>query len=108
MTVLTSIETEDLRGIDIAQSVEERVLSLAQLSHKLGLDGVVCSAQETGGCGNLADFCLVTPYSFRASSTDDQRRVLSPECLASGSDYLVIGRPITQHPEPPNLRVNLP
>lgn len=104
VTVLTSIMKEDLRGMHIPQSPEERVLSLARLTQRAGLDGVVCSAKEAAmlkqHCGQ--DFCLVTP-GIRPDNfaIDDQRRVVTPQqALANGSDYIVIGRPITQSTEP--------
>lgn len=105
VTVLTSMELEDLRevGVDVASPLDQ-VLRLARLSRDCGLDGVVCSAQEAPmlrqDLGN--DFCLVTP-GIRPVGADkgDQRRVVTPsEAMSLGSDYLVIGRPITQNPNP--------
>ena len=80
------------------------VRRLAKLAQASGLDGVVCSAQEAamlrGECGK--DFCLVTPGIRPASaSKDDQQRVMTPSrAIEAGSDYLVIGRPITQAADP--------
>jgi orotidine-5'-phosphate decarboxylase len=77
---------------------------LAVLAKSVGLDGVVCSGQEAASlrsaCGR--DFCLVTPgIRPAAAGADDQRRVMTPrDALAAGSDYLVIGRPITQAADP--------
>ena len=82
----------------------EQVLHLADLSHKSGLDGVVCSAQEARALSERhgPDFCLVTPGIRPAdSAADDQRRTLTPqEAIAAGSHYLVIGRPITRAADP--------
>ncbi len=88
----------------MTRSPVEKVMHLAQLSQKCGLDGVVCSAQEAevlkASLG--ADFKLVTPgIRLAASVADDQRRIVSPaDAVALGSDYLVIGRPITQSENP--------
>lgn len=104
VTVLTSMEQSDLLGVGIQSSPEEQVIKLASLTHRCGLDGIVCSAQEAPMMrthfGN--DFCLVTPGIRLASSpTDDQRRTLTPAAaIEAGSSYLVIGRPITQAPDP--------
>ncbi len=104
VTVLTSMTAEDLKGIGLDVSSEEQVLRLANLAKKTGLDGVVCSAREAkmlkAEVGQ--DFCLVTPGIRPAgASADDQRRIVTPQdALAHGSDYLVIGRPITKAPNP--------
>lgn len=104
VTVLTSMEAADLHAVGIDCSPEEQVLKLARLTHKSGLDGIVCSAQEAklmrNEFGN--DFCLVTPgIRLESSPADDQRRTLTPAAaIAAGSSYLVIGRPITQSVDP--------
>ncbi|WP_318511406.1 orotidine-5'-phosphate decarboxylase [Photobacterium leiognathi] len=104
VTVLTSMEESDLAGIGINQEPQQQVLNLASLAKNSGLDGVVCSAQEASILkGNLGqNFKLVTP-GIRpvGSEAGDQRRVMTPvEAIAAGSDYLVIGRPITQAADP--------
>ncbi|WP_318480063.1 orotidine-5'-phosphate decarboxylase [Photobacterium leiognathi] len=104
VTVLTSMEASDLAGIGINQEPQQQVLNLASLAKNSGLDGVVCSAQEASILkGNLGkNFKLVTP-GIRpvGSEAGDQRRVMTPvEAIAAGSDYLVIGRPITQAAAP--------
>ncbi len=104
VTVLTSMEASDLAGIGINQEPQQQVLNLASLAKNSGLDGVVCSAQEASILkGNLGqNFKLVTP-GIRpvGSEADDQRRVMTPvEAIAAGSDYLVIGRPITHAADP--------
>ncbi|HIF9056460.1 TPA: orotidine-5'-phosphate decarboxylase [Photobacterium damselae] len=100
VTVLTSMESSDLAGIGISRSPQEQVMNLATLTKNSGLDGVVCSAQEASLLkSNLGqEFKLVTPGIRPAgSAAGDQRRVMTPvEAIAAGSDYLVIGRPITQ------------
>ena len=104
VTVLTSMTDEDLAQVGILRSSAEQVLALARLTRDAGLDGVVCSAQEASllkaELGH--DFKLITP-GIRPAGSDagDQRRIMTPEqALAAGSDYLVIGRPITQASDP--------
>lgn len=104
VTVLTSMEDLDLLLIGINASPMEQVLRLAHLTQRAGLDGVVCSPQEVeilrNTCGK--EFKLVTP-GIRPIGTDfgDQRRVMTPTAaIRAGSDYLVIGRPITQADNP--------
>lgn len=104
VTVLTSMEAEDLRGIGIELSPADYAERLALLTKECGLDGVVCSAHEAtrlkASCGQA--FKLVTPGIRPAgSSAGDQRRIMTPvEAAKAGVDYMVIGRPITQSPEP--------
>ncbi len=104
VTVLTSMEASDLSGVGIECEPEEQVMKLARLTHACGLDGIVCSAQEANlmraQFGN--EFCLVTPgIRLDTSPADDQRRTLTPAAaIVAGSSYLVIGRPITQSPDP--------
>lgn len=104
VTVLTSMAQDDLYEIGIHASPAQMVPLLARLAHDSGLDGVVCSAQEAAllrhQCGG--EFCLVTP-GIRPANTaaDDQARIMTPRAaLEGGSSYLVIGRPITQAPDP--------
>ena len=104
VTVLTSMEDLDLLQIGINASPMEQVLRLAHLTQRAGLDGVVCSPQEVeivrNACGE--DFKLVTP-GIRPIGDDfgDQRRVMTPTAaIRAGSDYLVIGRPITKADNP--------
>lgn len=104
VTVLTSMEQSDLRGIGIDVAPKEHVMRLASLTQNAGLDGVVCSAQEAHMLKSHLgqEFKLVTP-GIRpvGSETGDQRRIMTPsEAIKAGSDYLVIGRPITQATRP--------
>lgn len=104
VTVLTSMEAADLRGIGITAEPQQHVLNLARLTKNSGLDGVVCSAQEATMLKTELgrEFKLVTPGIRPAgSAAGDQRRVMTPvEAVQAGSDYLVIGRPITQADDP--------
>ena len=104
VTVLTSIVQIDLNQIGIDASPEEQVSKLALLTRDAGLDGVVCSAAETRllRAQLPEEFLLVTPGIRRATdAVGDQKRVLGPaDAVRSGSNYLVIGRPITQADSP--------
>ncbi|WP_278405003.1 orotidine-5'-phosphate decarboxylase [Pseudoalteromonas ruthenica] len=104
VTVLTSMDEIQLKQLGIDKSPQEQVLYLAKLAHQAGLDGVVCSAQEAQLLKSQlgSEFTLVTP-GIRPAGSDagDQKRIMTPErAVASGSDYLVIGRPITQAVDP--------
>ena len=104
VTVLTSMESSDLKEIGIEVSPLEQATRLALLAKNCGLDGVVCSAKEVQSFRTRlgSDFKLVTPGIRPAGSTpDDQRRIMTPQrAQAAGADYLVIGRPITQADDP--------
>ncbi|MCX8588010.1 MULTISPECIES: orotidine-5'-phosphate decarboxylase [unclassified Gilliamella] len=104
VTVLTSMESVDLQEIGIPVSPLEQATKLALLAKNCGLDGVVCSAKEVQSFRTRlgSDFKLVTPGIRPAgSNADDQRRIMTPQrAQAAGSDYLVIGRPITQAEDP--------
>lgn len=104
VTVLTSMQDEDLAEVGVMGGAHEEVLRLARLTQRCGLDGVVCSAREVAQLRHErgASFLLVTP-GIRPlhSATGDQARVATPlEALQNGASYLVIGRPITQAPDP--------
>jgi orotidine-5'-phosphate decarboxylase len=104
VTVLTSMEASDLAEIGYTVNPVDHVKRLALLTESCGLDGVVCSAQEAPVLRQLVSpaFKLVTP-GIRpvGDAAGDQRRIVTPaQALADGSDYLVIGRPITGKPAP--------
>ncbi|GIU49606.1 orotidine 5'-phosphate decarboxylase [Shewanella sairae] len=104
VTVLTSMSDEELKLLGINVPASEHVLRLAQLTKQAGLDGVVCSAQESSLLKAKfgQDFKLITP-GIRPEGSDkgDQHRVMTPsQALTAGSDYLVIGRPITKAADP--------
>lgn len=104
VTILTSMSQSDVAKLGYSRSLEEQVVFLAQLSHQCSMDGVVCSSKEAGMLKQQIanDFLTVTP-GIRPSwaAKNDQQRILTPEqAVASGSDYLVIGRPITQSQNP--------
>ena len=107
VTVLTSMTEIALRNMGVNRSLEDQVDSLASQAKAAGLDGVVCSGQEARRlrqtCGD--EFCLVTPGVRPSwSESNDQMRVVTPkEAIAYGSDYLVIGRPITASDSPASI-----
>ena len=104
VTVLTSMDASDLEEVGVRRNPSAQVLHLAELAKHSGLDGVVCSAQEAKLLKESLgpEFKLVTPgIRLADSAADDQRRILTPaDAVALGSDYLVIGRPITQSTDP--------
>ena len=104
VTILTSMDQHDLDDVGLKGPIDERVVKLAELTQKSGLDGVVCSAREItsvrAACG--PDFKLITPGIRPAwAASNDQKRVVTPaDAVAMGSDVLVIGRPITKADDP--------
>lgn len=107
VTVLTSMEQDDLSDLGINKSPAEQVMSLATLTKESGLDGVVCSAWEAQALKKVQgkNFKLITPgIRPTGTSADDQKRIMTPkEAISVGVDYLVIGRPITQAKDPHNV-----
>ncbi len=104
VTVLTSMDQEDLVQLSNLRSPADTARHLAALAKDSGMDGVVCSAQEARDMkANFgSDFKLVTPGIRPAGSVQgDQKRIVTPQqAVQNGSDYLVIGRPITQSLDP--------
>lgn len=104
VTLLTSIGAADMAEIGLAGNPRDAVARLARLAQACGLDGVVCSAQETAALRRQlgSGFCLVTPgIRPEGADGDDQKRVATPrQAIANGADYLVVGRPITRAPDP--------
>lgn len=104
VTVLTSLDNDDLKMLGIQDDVSTVVSRMAILAKTVGLDGVICSAHEAPllrqQCGE--DFLLVTPgIRLKSDKKNDQKRTMTPEiALKAGSNYLVIGRPVTQSKNP--------
>jgi orotidine-5'-phosphate decarboxylase len=113
ITILTSMDNAALRGVGIAGPASKRVVQLARLAQKAGMDGVVASPHEVRAirraCGKR--FLIVVPgirpidgsgsAGGRKRKADDQARIATPaEAIRAGADYLVIGRPITGAPDP--------
>jgi orotidine-5'-phosphate decarboxylase len=104
VTVLTSMDKAQLASTGIQVEPEAQVQYLAKLAQSSGLDGVVCSAQEAAVLrAQLGDeFLLVTPgIRPEGSEKGDQSRVMTPkQAKQAGVSYIVVGRPITQAPDP--------
>ena len=103
VSLLTSLDNEDLKNMGINLKSNEFVEHLVKIGVNAGIDGIVSSAQEVDNLKKkFNDLIFVTP-GIRLSSdkTDDQKRTKSPRsAIASGSDLLVIGRPITESKNP--------
>jgi orotidine-5'-phosphate decarboxylase len=104
VTVLTSIDANELTGIGIAASPAEQVLRLARLAQASGIDGMVCSAEEVATLRKETgpNTLLVIPGIRPAgSAVEDQRRIATPaHAIAHGASMLVVGRPITRAANP--------
>ena len=105
VTQLTSTDQESMeRDILIREPIDKVVMHYAQTAKNAGLDGIVCSPLESGkvheACGK--DFVTVTPgVRFAENDSGDQKRVMTPaEAKRIGSDYIVVGRPITAAADP--------
>jgi len=104
VTVLTSMNQNELDRIGLEVTPEEQVVRLAKLTKECGVPGVVCSALEIAplrkACGE--DFVLVVPGIRPAgSSADDQKRIMTPtQAAEAGADYIVVGRPVTKAENP--------
>lgn len=104
VTILTSLSDDDIHATGLQGDTQSNVIRLAKLTEQAGLDGVVCSPLEVTVLREAVKpaFKLVTPGIRPAgSATDDQARIMTPQkAVAAGSDYLVIGRPVTQASDP--------
>jgi len=106
VTVLTSMTAATLLASGVTQPLSDHVLSLARMAQDSGLDGVVASPQDTAAiraaCG--ASFIIVTPGIRGASAgrnTHDQARTMGPgDAIRAGANYIVVGRPIIDAPNP--------
>jgi orotidine-5'-phosphate decarboxylase len=104
VTVLTSLNQDDLERVGVERKVADQVVRLALLTKEAGMDGVVASPHEVAdireACGRR--FVIVTP-GIRPSdgSRNDQQRVMTPqEAVRGGVDYIVVGRPIIEAKDP--------
>jgi orotidine-5'-phosphate decarboxylase len=104
VSVLTSMDKAALRSVGVLDEVEDQVDRLAQLAHAGGANGVVCSPHEATRMRTLLgdDALVVTPgVRPSGSAAGDQSRVATPSwAVASGASHIVIGRPISQRPNP--------
>lgn len=104
VTILTSMNEDDLKEIGITASPGEAVSRLASLARKNGADGIVCSAHEAASIRTQFGeaFLRVTPgIRLAENDMDDQKRVMTPSlAVQNGASYLVIGRPVTRSDDP--------
>jgi len=104
VSMLTSMSGSDLHQLGIELEPQAFVERLAQIAIDSGVDGLVCSAQEARGLRHKlgSSPLLVTPgIRPEGTSSNDQQRIATPQqAILDGASYLVIGRPITQHPNP--------
>ena len=105
VTVLTSLNDDDLRIMGFNGGTRETALNLARLAQDAGVSGVVASAEDAAAiraaCGS--SFLIVTPgiRGTKAVAGDDQKRIVAPrDAVGCGADYLVVGRPIRQAKNP--------
>jgi orotidine-5'-phosphate decarboxylase len=103
VTVLTSLDRDDLAAIGVPADPHEQVVRLSELAREAGLDGVVCSGNEVAAAKKAwpHGFFVVPGVRPADAHAGDQKRVMTPRAaLDAGASILVIGRPITQAPDP--------
>ena len=104
VTVLTSLNKSSLKEIGFNKDLKKIVLNQAKLASKANLDGIVCSPQEVKIVKKVFKKEIITPGIRLNSKKNDQKRVLTPkQAFKNGSDWLVIGRPITKG----NIKTNI-
>ena len=97
VTVLTSLDNKSLKEIGYTQKVKNIVIAQAKLAKKAKLDAIVCSPMEVKMVKKVFKKEIITPGIRLDSKSDDQKRTLTPkQAYKNGSDWLVIGRPITK------------
>lgn len=103
LTLLTSIDQDELRAQGITKSVHQMVIDRALEAQKIGCDGVIASGKEAAAIREETgdDFLIVTPgIRLAGASVDDHRRVATPTAaIKAGANYLVVGRPIMESPD---------
>lgn len=104
VTVLTSVDAAALHGVGVAGGPRQQVLRLARLAMAAGLDGLVCGPQEVAMLRDAlgaAPVLVVPGVRPAGSAAGDQARVATPgEAARAGADWIVVGRPITEAPDP--------
>ena len=97
VTILTSLDRKALKEIGFNKDLKKLVFHQAKLANKAGLDAIVCSAQEVKIVKKFFKKEIITPGIRFKASNDDQKRIMTPrQAFKNGSDWLVIGRPITK------------
>jgi len=106
VTILTSLDNKSLKEIGFDKNVKKLVLHQTKLANKAKLDGIVCSPQEVKLVKKIFKKEIITPGIRFSSKTNDQKRTLTPkQAYKNGSDWLVIGRPITKGDIKKNIRI---
>lgn len=103
VTMLTSLDGDDMRSIGLAPDPHEQVMRLTELARSAGVDGIVCSGEEVAAAKRAwpHGFFVVPGVRPAEGHVGDQKRVVTPrKALDSGASILVIGRPITQAADP--------
>ena len=97
VTILTSLDNKSLKEIGFSRNLKKLVLHQAKLANKAKLDAIVCSAQEVSIVKKVFKKEIITPGIRLNKNSHDQKRILTPKkAFKNGSNWLVIGRPITQ------------
>ncbi len=97
VSILTSLDSKELRQIGFNKTIKNLVYQQAKLANKVKLDAIVCSAQEINIVKKVFKKEIITPGIRFGSDKNDQKRVLTPkQAFEMGSDWLVIGRPLTK------------
>ena len=105
VTVLTSLNDKSLKEIGFNKKIKKLVIQQVRLANKAKLDGIVCSAQEVSMIRKIFKKEVITPGIRFNSKTNDQKRILTPrQAYKNGSDWLVIGRPITKNKIKANIQ----
>jgi orotidine-5'-phosphate decarboxylase len=106
VTVLTSLEQDDLRAEGIEATIPEMVRARARIAAKAGIAGLVCSSHEIEAARGAAPGLFIVvpgirPATGPGAAAGDQKRVATPEsAIRNGADYLVVGRPLRDSPDP--------
>jgi len=104
VTTLTSLNNKSLKEIGYNKKIDKLVIHQTRLAAKAKLDAIVCGANEVTGVKKIFKKEIITPGIRFNSKFNDQKRVMTPkQALKNGSDWLVIGRPITKG----NIRYNI-
>ena len=97
VTILTSLDNKAIKEIGFSKNIKKLVLHQAKLAHKAKLDAIVCSAREVSVVKKVFKKEIITPGIRLNKNSHDQKRILTPKkAFKNGSNWLVIGRPITQ------------
>jgi orotidine-5'-phosphate decarboxylase len=101
ITVLTSLDENNLKEIGIFRKIDEQVFTLTKIAKDVGLNGVVCSPREIEIVKKIGGLQIIVPGIRLTEETDDQKRTLSPKkAKEKGANYIVVGRPIIQAKDP--------